>query len=231
MVLSRLKHPSVNPLGESIRVLMNRRALNGAQLAQEIGLSQTSVSRILTGHSKPKQVTLTRLMKRLCVGADEEQMLLRAFTGTAAPSREEPVDNDAQNAAEERERVERWLEARTQAIIFKQAVAQELDRRDIPYKQDVCKGIASVDFLIEAGGRHLVFECKFNVSRDFDKTVGIAKLLLDSFACETVLVVVPFSGTFADTARALAPAVRVVTVTEAIEYAASFRQENVGVRT
>ena len=221
----------MNPLGESIRVLMNRRALNGAQLAQEIGLSQTSVSRILTGHSKPKQVTLTRLMKRLCVGADEEQMLLRAFTGTAAPSREEPVDNDAQNAAEERERVERWLEARTQAIIFKQAVAQELGKRAIPYTQDVCKGIASVDFLIESGGKHLVLECKFNVSRDFDKSLGIAKLLLDSFACETVLVVVPFSGTFADAARALAPAVRVATVAEAIEYAASFRQENAGVQT
>ena len=211
---------------------MSRRQLTGAQLGQDIGLSATSVSRILQGHSKPKQVTLTRLMKRLCTSPEDEQMILRAFTGIGAPPTEEPViAEDPRNTVEERERIERWLEARTQAIIFKQAVAHELGKRAIPYTQDVCKGIASVDFLIESGGKHLVLECKFNVSRDFDKSLGIAKLLLDSFACETVLVVVPFSGTFADAARALAPAVRVVTVAEAIEYAASFRQENAGVQT
>jgi transcriptional regulator with XRE-family HTH domain len=218
MVLSRLKHPSVNPLGESIRVLMNRRALNGAQLAQEIGLSQTSVSRILTGHSKPKQVTLTRLMKRLCVGADEEQMLLRAFTGTAAPSREEPVDNDAQNAAEERERVERWLEARTQAITFKKAVGRELDKTSVTYRRDVCEGIASVDFLIERGGRRIAVECKFNVARDFEKTVGIAQRLHELMRCDYTVIVVPFIDTYADQALALAPKVVVKTPAELVSF-------------
>jgi transcriptional regulator with XRE-family HTH domain len=197
---------------------MNRRALNGAQLAQEIGLSQTSVSRILTGHSKPKQVTLTRLMKRLCVGADEEQMLLRAFTGTAAPAREEPVDNDAQNAAEERERVERWLEARTQAIIFKQAVAHELGKRAIPYTQDVCKGIASVDFLIERDGRRIAVECKFNVARDFEKTVGIAQRLHELMRCDCTVIVVPYIDTYADQALALAPKVVVKTPAELVAF-------------
>jgi len=60
---------------------MGRRELTGAQLAQEIDLSATSISRILTGHAKPRQLTLTRLMKRLCTNADEEQMMVRAFTG------------------------------------------------------------------------------------------------------------------------------------------------------
>ena len=56
----------MNALSETIRILLGHRQLTGAQLAEDIGLSATSVGRIVTGHSKPKQVTLTRLMKRLC---------------------------------------------------------------------------------------------------------------------------------------------------------------------
>jgi transcriptional regulator with XRE-family HTH domain len=188
----------VNALGETIRILMGRRKLTGAQLAEDIGLSATSVSRIITGHSKPKQVTLTRLMKRLCAGPDDEQMVLRAFSGLKAPSAEEPISDDPRNATEERERVERWLEARTQAITFKDAVARELDKAGIAYRRDMCEGIASADFLIERGSKRLAVECKFNVSRDFDKTVGIARLLCELLRCQSVIIVVPFVGSFAD---------------------------------
>ena len=98
---------------------MARRQLNGVQLAEDIGISETALSRIVQGHSKPKQVTLTRLMKRLCTSTHEEQMILRAFTGRLAEALgEEAVATDPSNPAEERERVERWLEARTQAITF-----------------------------------------------------------------------------------------------------------------
>lgn len=212
----------MNTLGEVIRVLMSRRQLTGAQLAEDIGLSATSVSRIITGHSKPKQVTLTRLMKRLCVGAEEEQMLLRAFTGTNAPKPEEPLGDDPRNSMEERERVERWLEARTQAITFKEAVARELDKRGISYRRDACDGIGSTDFLIETGQSRVALECKFNVSRDFDKTLGIARLLLDLFACEKVIVVVPFVGEFANAAKEYGSAVHVLSVPEAIGFVEDF---------
>src|SRR5687767_4290666 len=104
---------------------MSRRQLTGAQLAKDIGLSGTSVSRILQGHAQPKQVTLTRLMKRLCTSPEDEQLILRSFTGIGTPPAEESVGaEEPRNSAEERERVERWLEARTQAITFKDAVAR-----------------------------------------------------------------------------------------------------------
>ncbi len=178
---------------------MSRRQLTGAQLGQDIGLSATSVSRILQGHSKPKQVTLTRLMKRLCTSPEDEQMILRAFTGIGAPPTEEPViAEDPRNTVEERERIERWLEARTQAITFKDAVARELDKAGINYRRDVCEGIASADFLIERDGKRIAIECKFNVSRDFDKTVGIARCLSELLRCDRVIIVVPFVGAFAD---------------------------------
>ncbi len=205
----------MNPLGETIRILMGRRQLTGVQLSEDIGLSATSVSRIITGHSKPKQVTLTRLMKRLCASPEDEQMLLRAFTGLKAPVGEEPLSDDPRNGIEEQERVERWLEARTQAITFKNAVARELDKAEIGYRRDVCEGIASADFLIESGKTRIAVECKFNVSRDFDKTVGIARLLSQLLNCELVFLVVPFDGDFS--AVAASPAIRVCVVADAIQ--------------
>jgi transcriptional regulator with XRE-family HTH domain len=195
---------------------MSRRRLTGAKLAEDIGLSPTSVSRIITGHSKPKQVTLTRLMKRLCASGQDEQLLLRAFTGLKTPSAEEPLSDDPRNTSEERERVERWLEARTQAITFKDAVARELDKAGIVYRRDVCDGIASADFLIEQGETRIAVECKFNVSRDFDKTVGIARLLCELLRCTWVFVVVPFDGAFSTGSPARSENIKIRVVGDAI---------------
>ena len=197
---------------------MGRRKITGAKLAEDIGLSATSVSRIITGHSKPKQVTLTRLMKRLCASPEDQQMLLRAFTGLKAPAGEEPLADDPRNAIEERERVERWLEARTQAITFKDAVARELDKARIVYRRDVCDGIASADFLIERGKVRVALECKFNVGRDFDKTLGIARLLCELLHCDRVIIVVPFVAEFADAAMAGVSSVPVRTPADAVAH-------------
>lgn len=204
----------MNALGEAIRTLMSRRGLTGAQLGEEIGLSATSVSRIIQGHAKPKQVTLSRLMKRLCVSPEDEQLILRAFTGVAVPAVEEPVSDDPKNTAAERERVERWLEARTQAITFKNAVARELEKAGITYRRDACDGIASADFLIDVRGKRIAIECKFNVSRDFDKTVGVARLLRELMRCDFVIITVPFEGDFAASAQTDSPTIQVLTIAE-----------------
>jgi hypothetical protein len=198
---------------------MARRQLNGVQLSEDIGISETALSRIVQGHSKPKQVTLTRLMKRLCTSTHEEQMILRAFTGRLAEALgEEAVATDPRNPAEERERVERWLEARTQAITFKNAVGRELDKAGVAYRRDVCEGIASVDFLIERSGKRIAVECKFNVARDFEKTVGIADRLHELLRCDSIVIVVPFVDAYADEALASAPKVVVKTAAELVAF-------------
>ena len=195
---------------------MSRRGLTGAQLGEEIGLSATSVSRIIQGHAKPKQVTLSRLMKRLCATPEDEQLILRAFTGVSVPATEEPVSDDPKNAAEERERVERWLEARTQAIVFKNAVAKELDKAAISYRRDVCDGIASADFVVERAGQRIALECKFNVSRDFEKTVGIARLLCELLRCNSAIIVVPFVDDAVEAATRESPEIRACTPADAV---------------
>lgn len=144
--------------------------------------------------------------------------MLRAFTGRAVPELEESVTDDPLNASEERERVERWLEARTLAITFKNAVARSLEKTGLNFRRDACDGIGSADFLVEHGDKRIGIECKFNVSRDFEKTIGVARLLRTLLRCDSVVVVVPFLDAFADAALAEAPAVLVKTPAELVIY-------------
>jgi hypothetical protein len=89
--------------------------------------------------------------------------------------------------------------------------------RAFSYRRDVCEGIASADFLIESGKTRIAVECKFNVSRDFDKTAGIARLLSELLNCELVFLVVPFDGDFSAVAQKASPAIRVCVVADAIQ--------------
>lgn len=89
----------MNPLSEALRDLMDRQKLTGAKLAKEIGLSATSVSQILTGKTKPRQVTLSRLMKVLCDSPQDKQALLSAYESLGeAKIPTTPVLDDEQNA-------------------------------------------------------------------------------------------------------------------------------------
>jgi len=179
-------------LGEAIRRLMEAKEVTGVQLAADIGLTATSVSRILNGASRPRQVTLSRLMKRLCETREEEQSILRAYSAILEGVPEESVVEDEENRREEIARCERFLEIKTQSISFKKSVARELAKAGIDAMQDYCEGLISTDFLIEREGKRVAIECKFNVHRDIEKTRITAGIIRDRLRCEMVFVVVPF---------------------------------------
>jgi transcriptional regulator with XRE-family HTH domain len=183
----------MNNFGDVVRQLMERRGLTGNRLSADIGISPTSVSKIVTGASKPKQVTLSRLMKRLCTNLEEEQMVIRAFTGIGSNllPEEAPVTEE-RNLQEERERCERFLEVKTQSILFKNSVARELTKAGIPFQRDYCERIYSTDFLIERNGNRIALECRFNVQRDFERAVVTAKVLRQELGCCMVITVTPF---------------------------------------
>lgn len=181
----------MNYFGEAVRNLMEQRGVSGQQLAEAVGITPTSVSRILNGQSRPRQVTLTRLMESLCDGKSEQQALLRAYSGLEALPEEQAL-SDEQNARLNEERVKRFLEVKTQSILFKRSVARELDKAGIEYQMDYCKGTVSTDFLVKAGGKRIALECRFNVQRDFERAVITAKLLREALDCNKVITVVPF---------------------------------------
>lgn len=181
----------MNAFGDALRALMESKKVSGLKLAEDIGISPTSVSRILNGQSRPRQVTLSRIMKALCQDRSEEQALLRAYSGLDTLPEEQAV-NDERNAQVEEERVKRFLEVKTQSILFKRSVARELDKAGIAYVQDYCKGAVSTDFLIERNSRRIALECRFNVQRDFERAILSAKVLREELRCDTVITVTPF---------------------------------------
>lgn len=172
---------------------MERRELTGVQLAEDIGISPTSVSKIVTGQSRPRQVTLSRLMKRLCASREEEQMLIAAYESKDAENLPAaPVLGEQANAEVEEERVRCFMEVKAQSIAFKRSVARELDKASIQYRQDVTENLVVTDFLLELGLRRIALECKYNLHRDIEKSIISARLIRKQFNCDQVYIVVPF---------------------------------------
>lgn len=178
--------------GEVVRQLMERKGVTGVQLAQDIGITATSVSRLLNGASKPRQLTLTRIMQRLCSTSQEEQMVLSAFAGTKETAAEEPRELFRPTPEDEVERVTRYLEVKSMSVAFESDVASILAHSGHKFARHFRKDPYVADFLVEAGNRRFAIECKFNVNRDWDRTCVTARLLCEKLPCDRILVVVPY---------------------------------------
>ena len=180
------------PFGDAVRILLQRRRMKGVHLAKKTGVSPTSISKIINGVTRPRKVTFSRMIKALCTNREEQQIMIAAFTGTEGLLEEEQTVPTLENEQIEQERIERYMEVRTQAISFKNALGRELDRAGIGYIRDFCRGICSADFLIERDGERIALESKFNVNRDFPKAVGLARMVLENLNCRHVFVVTPY---------------------------------------
>ena len=187
-------HPTKSPLGSTIKALLLARGLKAYELGEAIGLSATSVSKIMNGVSRPRQNTFTRMCQELCTTKDEEQRLVSAFAGTELLQEEAAPYGKQRNAEQEvlRMRAEQFLERKTQSIQFKRSVARELDKAGIAYQQDYCEAPYSTDFLIEYNGQRIALECKSNIGRDLEKTEAICKLIKAQLSCNRVRIVVPY---------------------------------------
>ena len=188
-----------NPLGDAIRSLLKTRGLKAFQLGEQIGLSPTSVSKIMNGATRPRQNTFSRMCAVLCENKEDEQLLVSAFAGSESLQVEDedpaPYGKQVEPSAPEKEilrlRAEQFLERKTQSIQFKRSVARELDKAGIPYQQDYCDGPASTDFLIEHQGKRIALECKSNLGRDIEKTEATCELLAEQLKA-SVQIVVPY---------------------------------------
>lgn len=179
-------------LGDVILSLLKKRGLRAFELAEQIGVSPTSVSKIMNGVSRPRQNTFTKLCQVLCETKDEERALVAAFAGTEQLIEDnEPANNPSAEKELLRLRAEQFLERKTQAILFKRSVARELKKAEINYQQDYCDGPYSTDFLVEHDGKRIALECKSNLGRDLEKTEAICELLSEQLNA-TVHIVVPY---------------------------------------
>lgn len=182
----------MNAFIDTLRELMDRHDLTGVKLAKEIGISAVSLSNILTGKSRPRQVTLSRIVKRLCQSPEDEQAVLSAYeslSGAKVPF-SSVVDNE-ENAATEEERVRRFMEMKAKSISFRKEVALKLYETKLRFQQEYTRGAVTTDFLIEENGKRVALECRSNVRRDLDKSLTSARIIRDELQCNQVFIVVP----------------------------------------
>lgn len=188
------------PLGDIILILLKQRGLKAYELGEKVGISPTSVSKIIKGVTRPRQSTFTRICQTLCVNREEEKRLVAAYSGAELLEEEDPAPYAGKSlfsTDSEKEvlrlRAEQFLERKTQAIAFKRSVARELDKLGVRYIADHYEGIYSTDFLVEKSGKRVALECKANLERDIEKAVAISKVIGEKLSCE-VLLVVPYSS-------------------------------------
>lgn len=201
-----LRTASRNRLGEVLRTLMEQRELTGLELAEKVGISPTSVSRIFNGVSRPRQGTLTKLIEVLCRTPADQQLVLQAYSGLPDAVAEEPAAfaTSGDLPSGELDRIARYLELKTLSIDFRESVARALREAGIPSESYARSGSVVTDFLI-AGPPRTAIECKFNVNRDWEREVGTAQLLRTHLPCDRVIVVVPYYNELAlEAAKALA---------------------------
>lgn len=208
-------------LGDFLRLLMERRDLTGLVLAERVGISPTSVSRILNGATRPRQGTLTKLIEVLCLTPEDQQLILRAYSGLPDVIEEEPASFTLSGdlPAAELDRVARYLELKTLSIDFRESVARTLTDAGIAFLSYARKGSVVTDFLLTGPARTAI-ECKFNVNRDWEREIGTVILLKQYLPCARVLVVVPYHNaqTKASAAHFAAAGDAVLTPGELVAY-------------
>lgn len=211
---------SNNRLGDALRVLMERRDITGLALAGKIGISPTSISRILNGVSRPRQGTLSKLIEALCSTPEDQQLVISGYTGLPDAVEEEPAVSTpaGQISVAELDRVARYLELKTLSIDFRESVARTLTEGGISFDSYARSGNVVTDFLVSGPSRTAI-ECKFNVNRDWEREIGTALLLKRHLPCDRIVVVVPYENEISHTYREglIAMSAQVTTITGLLE--------------
>jgi transcriptional regulator with XRE-family HTH domain len=177
--------------GNTVKFLLAQRGLTAKELSERVNLSETSVSKIVKGVTKPRQANLTRILQELCKTPEEEQQLLSAYDQMEDGADEDlkPLSLEVFEQVEE-DRVRRYLQAKSQSIAFRESVAAELTDAGIAFQGPHQNQDIICDFFIP-GTPSIAIECKSNPSRDWDRTITSAHLLRQELPCDQVVVVVP----------------------------------------
>jgi transcriptional regulator with XRE-family HTH domain len=177
--------------GNTIKLLLMDRGMTAKELASRINLSETSMSLIVKGVTKPRQANLTRIIEELCESPEEQQQLISAYARVqdAVSDEEGQVDQVVYDRAEEN-RVHQYLQAKSQSIAFRESVAAALTAAGITFQGPHQNQDIICDFFIP-GSPSIAIECKSNPTRDWDRTATTVKLVTRNLEIDTALVLIP----------------------------------------
>lgn len=187
----------MNLLGKVIRDLLDERGLTQKELAAQIRLSAASLSQIINGKAKPRQINLTRIMQAICKTPQDEQRIIHAFYNIETLLPDSPKELERPVAPDNLDRVTRYLSMKIASVRLRQRVESILLKVGVPYFRDYIHEPLICDFYLP--GHKLILECRANPTRDQDRAEITCGLLRQAFPeCEVITVVetpCPFATT------------------------------------
>lgn len=186
--------PKNSALGDVLRKIVDDRGLRQKVLASKIGITEASLSNILNGKARPRQLTLTRLIDQLQATPEELQRILAAYDhAEKIELPERPASPEQPIPQDELERVKRYMEIKSMSVTFQDDVEKELDRTGLFFERAHRQENIICDFLLP-GPPRIAVDCKYNLNRDWDRTVASVRLLKEHLDLEVVLIVVPYEN-------------------------------------
>jgi plasmid maintenance system antidote protein VapI len=208
--------PKNSALGDVLRKIVDDRGLRQKVLAAKIGITEASLSNILNGKARPRQLTLTRLIDQLQTTPEEFQRIQAAYDhAEMAELPERPASPEQPIPQDEMERVKRYMEIKSMSVTFQDDVEKELFRTGLFFERAHRHENIICDFLLP-GPPRIAVDCKYNLNRDWDRTVTSVKLLKDHLNLEVVFIVVPYENdtTFAEADRITEQGGKIVSVAD-----------------
>jgi transcriptional regulator with XRE-family HTH domain len=195
-----------------LRDVIERRGVKQKALAKQIGISESSFSLILNARARPRQITITRLMQQLNCTPEEQQAIVAAYDHAEdvelplkPTSPERPIPED------EMDRVRRYMEVKSMSVAFEQDVEKVLRDAGVAYEHPYRRDPYICDFYLP-GPPSTAIDCKFNVNRDWDRTVATVRLLKENLGVEEVWILVPYTNEMSQSALRGFPEVKTTLV-------------------
>ena len=180
-------------LGKFLKTCIINAGISQKDFAQKLDLSPTALSQIITGKVKPRQATVSKIMELLNLSPEDEQILLKALENySSLPEDKSAPSNPIRVYQENRERVFRYIEMKARSISFNEEVECIFKESGLKYIKNYIKDGLVCDFLLE--DERIGFECKFNATRDIEKTITTLKILLDNLELKKIALIVPLKS-------------------------------------
>ena len=180
-------------LGKFLKTLIITKGLTQKDFAEKVDLSPTALSQIITGKTKPRQATLTKIMEVLSLTRDEEQNLLKAFESYASlPEDKSSAPDPIRIYQENRERVYRYIDMKARSIAFADEVENIFKGLGVKYRKNYVKNGLVCDFILT--DKNIGIECKFNAMRDIEKTLTTLRILQENMGLSSVVLIVPLKS-------------------------------------
>lgn len=176
---------------------MEKKGITGKQLAQAVGLSENSISKLVTGKAKPRRKTQQLIAEYLYYDDERGRYSLANYqieSTKAADGSKSTSENSIEADLEPRVRLQ--MKDRVQGLIFKDVVQAALDRTKICYTRDYYDHLVACDFLCQPEdadlAKAIALFCKYDPVSNWHETILTASIAKQEIGCEHVLVVCPY---------------------------------------